>query len=226
MNLNDAIEAALARREFHIQDLRGRWSYHRFNVYSHGTGIAAYDSTLNAWEFDSEDTIPQRAKAHYRALRAAVIGAPPPPPPPLVAKAEDFLEPDRLRGLLGKTHWAILTAANPRGQQLSDEDNAARMDCLREDLERSCCGFLYANGRYGGQDEPCFVALNIAQSAALDFAKWYGQESILTRQGLVFTDGSPTIEPTGIVVHDEAPADDFTQVIGFDVPAFTVLFED
>ena len=142
-----------------------------------------------------------------------------------VAKAEDFLEPNRLRGLLGKTHWAILTAANPRGQQLSDEDNAARMDCLREDLALSCGAILHANGRYGGQDEPCFVVLNIAQSVALDFAKWYGQESILTRQGLVFTDGSPTIEPTGIVVHDEAPADDFTQVIGFDAPAFTVLFE-
>ena len=141
------------------------------------------------------------------------------------ATSLDFCEPDRLRGLLGKTHWAILTAANPRGQRLSDEDNDARMDCLREDLALSCDAILHANGRYGGQDEPCFVALGINQSVALDFAKWYGQESILTREGLVFTDGSPTIRPTGIVVHDEAPADDFTRVIGFDTPAFTVLFD-
>lgn len=223
MNLNDAIEAALARREFHIQDLRGSWRYGRFHVSSHGAVIAAYSSALNAWEFDHDDTIPQPAKAYYRALRAAAIGAPPQPLP--TATALDFLYPERLRGLLGKAHWAILTAANPRGQQLSDEENDARMDCLREDLERSCRAFLSANGRYGGQDEPCFVALGIAQSVALDFAKWYGQESILTRQGLVFTDGSPTIEPTGIVVHNEAPADDFTQVIGFDTPTFTVLFE-
>jgi hypothetical protein len=222
MNLNDAIEAALNRREFHVQDLRGSWRYGRFHVSSHGAVIAAYGSTLNAWEFGHEYDTPVQALPHYHALRAAVIGA---PPPPTVAKAEDFLEPDRLRGLLGKTHWAILTAANPRGQQLSDEDNAARMDYLREDLALSGSAILHANGRYGGQDEPCFVALNIAQSVALDFAKWYGQESILTRQGLVFTDGSPTIEPTGIVAHDEAPDDDFTRVIGFDTPAFTVLFE-
>lgn len=229
MSINEAIEAALARREFHIQDLRGCWRSGRFNVYAHGTVIAAYDSTLNAWEFYNDDTIPQPAKAHYRALRAAFIGAPPLPPPlpatAPVAKAEDFLEPDRLRGLLGKTHWAILTAANPRGQQLSDEENAARMGYLREDLALSCGAILHANGRYGGHDEPCFVVLNIPQSDALDFAKWYEQESILTRQGLVFTDGSPSAKAVGIVVHDEAPADDFTQAIGFDTPAFTVTFE-
>ena len=98
------------------------------------------------------------------------------------------------------------------------------MDCLQEDLERTSSRFLHAVGRYGGQDEPCFVAVGIAQSVALDFAKWYGQESILTREGLVFTDGQPTIKATGITVHDKQPADDFTQVLGFDAP-FTVAFE-
>ena len=81
MNLNDAIEAALNQREFHVRGMRGSWGYGRFHVISHGAVIATYGPPPNAWEFGHECDTPVQALPHYHALRAAVIGAPPPGPP-------------------------------------------------------------------------------------------------------------------------------------------------
>lgn len=126
------------------------------------------------------------------------------------AVLDDFT-PSRVKDLLRKTDWAILTAENPAAQQLSPEENAARMEELRADLVAQGISFELVEGKYGGSMENSAMLVGVTQEQATALGQKYGQESILTRAGLVYSDG--TVNPARAVnTFNEAPADFYTHV--------------
>ncbi|MEY2653418.1 MAG: Bordetella virus [Pseudomonadota bacterium] len=133
-------------------------------------------------------------------------GAPPPTSP-----FEDFT-PANLPNLLRKDGWAILTAGDPGAQKASPEQNRMRQAELKLDLQRIGAEFLEATGSYGDVQNSLIVT-GISEADAMLLGAKYGQESILTRRGLIYQDGSVT-PATGVQVFDEAPQDFYTSIPG------------
>lgn len=128
------------------------------------------------------------------------------------ATLDDF-KPGSVAGILDKDGWAILTAENPAGQQASDEANAAAQASLQADLDAAGFTYLRAIGRYGNVENP-FIVTGITQAQADALGRKYGQDSVLTRVGLTYRDGTTT-PAKGVVTEftDETrPADFYTEV--------------
>lgn len=125
------------------------------------------------------------------------------------ATAEDFT-PGNVKNILDRGNWAMLTAENPNAQQLSPEENAVRMDQLRAALTAQGIEFKEAKGKYGNE-ENSLLLLGVTSEQAQAIGKQFGQESVLTPQGLVYQDG--TVNPAvGVNEFTTAP-EDFYSVI-------------
>lgn len=108
------------------------------------------------------------------------------------ASRADFT-PGNTRNILKKGGWAMLTAANPDATPLSKQENAKRMLQLKRELKKRGIEFEEAVGRYGPEDEPSILAFT-DQDTALELGRQFGQESILTKEGFVYSkDGK--VEP-------------------------------
>lgn len=107
------------------------------------------------------------------------------------ATAEDFF-PENVKDILKKKDWMILTASNPGAQVVSDAENAAANDRLRQDLVNRGLKFDEVFGRYQGDDKeaPSFLVYDVPENLALEMARTYGQDSVLTRDGLIYRNGS------------------------------------
>ena len=127
------------------------------------------------------------------------------------AQLSDFT-PEGLPGLLAKDGWAILTAADPGATKQSEEQNAAANALLRQDLDDIGLEYTEAVGKYG-DTQSSFIVVGIPERVAQALGNKYGQESILTRKGLIYQDGSIT-PATGVEVFDTAPEDFYTEVPG------------
>lgn len=125
--------------------------------------------------------------------------------PPPRATSDDF-KPANIEGILGKTGWSILTAENPLGVQATPEENAARMDELRATLKAQGIAFVEVRGKYG-QDENSILVLGIEPQQALEIGKLFDQDSVLTRDGLIYQDGS--VNPARKVTKFETTPEDF-----------------
>jgi hypothetical protein len=125
------------------------------------------------------------------------------------ATLSDFTR-ERLPGLLSKDGWAIFTSADPGAVKQSDEQNAVALDALRQDLAQLGLEYTEAIGKYG-DTQLSFVVVGISEKTAQQLGNKYGQESILTRRGLVYSDGSVT-PATGIDVFDDPPEDFYTEL--------------
>jgi hypothetical protein len=127
-----------------------------------------------------------------------------------VATLDDF-KPNKVKNLLAKTDWAILTAENPNAQQLSVEENAQRNADLRADLEAMGAKFVEVEGKYGGNVENSVAITGITREQANELGIKYGQQSVLTRDGLVYPDG--TVNPAkSVTVHAKAPSDFYSTI--------------
>jgi len=126
-----------------------------------------------------------------------------------VATLDDFT-PANLPGLLQKTDWSILTAADPSATKRSDAENATANEALVQDFEDMGFDYLPTVGKYG-DTQPSFIVTGITEHQATALGRKYGQESVLTRKGLVYQDGSVT-PALGIEVYDTAPEDFYTEI--------------
>ena len=127
------------------------------------------------------------------------------------ASLDDF-KPGNLSKLLKKKNWAVLTAENPKAKALPDELNAARNARLKSDLNKLGVSYKEVIGRYGApKDEHSFVVTGITQEQALQLRDKYGQDSVLTRQGLEHADGSIT-PAKDVTEHTTAPEDYYTKM--------------
>lgn len=124
---------------------------------------------------------------------------------PVPATADDF-KPAGIEGILGKSKWSLLTAENPKGIQATPEENAAHMDELRATLKAQGIEFVEVKGRYG-QDENSVLVLGIEGQQALELGKLFDQDSVLTRDGLIYQDGS--VNPARKVTKFDTTPEDF-----------------
>lgn len=108
--------------------------------------------------------------------------------------------------------WAILTASNPNNQALSPEANAARNAKLTEDLEAQGYEAIPIKEKYGGNDKVSFLVPNLTSRKAFELGHKYGQESILTPEGLLYNDG--TVNPADLsnVVFDNDAVDNYNVI--------------
>ena len=113
---------------------------------------------------------------------------------------------DDISGLLGRGDWSIMTAENPDAVQLSPEENAQRLEALREDLRAMGLKFREVKGKYGNEENSLAIS-GITRQQAVELGVKYGQESVLTRDGLVYQDGS--VNPATGVSEVGAEQEDF-----------------
>ena len=134
------------------------------------------------------------------------------------AAVEDFT-PGRVKDVLQKENWTILTAENPNAQQLSPDENAARMAQLKAALDARGLQYTEVKGKYGSEENSLLIT-GVTPEQASEIGKQFGQESVLTRHGLIYQDN--TVNPaTGITEHTTLP-DDFYSVVPSTGAAFSV----
>lgn len=128
--------------------------------------------------------------------------------------AETFVDPKT--SPLRTKQYAILTAENPEGVQLTPKANATRNKRLLEQLAKDGFTPVPVKGKYfegeSGQMENSFIVPNMTNEQALAYAKKFKQDSVLTKQGLIYKDG--TVNPADIskINFDGNQTDFFTTV--------------
>lgn len=113
--------------------------------------------------------------------------------------------------LMEHDDWAMLTAENPRGEQADDITNARAMRDLEADLQAMGLVYTRAIGKYG-QVENSFAVVGITQQEAEMLGRKYDQDSVLTRAGLTYQDGSVNPATGEVEVFTERPEDFFTEI--------------
>lgn len=109
-----------------------------------------------------------------------------------------------------KTRWAILTPENPNSQLASETFNAhqrARFEAL---LDPQRYTLIPVKGSYGAV-ENAYVVLDISEENALRLGKHFGQESVITPNGLRFIETGRTL-PIEAVVVDTTLQDFYTEL--------------
>ena len=116
---------------------------------------------------------------------------------------KDFT-PDELPRLLEKNNWAIITAENPKGKQLTAAENTHRMAAMRAELKAAGITFHEAEGVFNATKEHVLVLTNTTKQQALEIAQRWEQEATITKDGLLYTDGT-TRPATGLQTYSERP---------------------
>ncbi len=116
----------------------------------------------------------------------------------------------RIKDLLDKKDWVIMTAENPSAKKMSDAQNASRMKLLMADLDAMGAEYTPVDGKYGNEEKSLAIT-GVTEKQAIKLGKKYGQESVLTNKGLVYQDGSYN-PATGASELDTKP-DDFYSVV-------------
>ena len=110
--------------------------------------------------------------------------------------------------------WVIFTAENPDNKQLSEIENASLRVQLKRSLNIHGCNYREIFGKYDGKSERpviLYPAVEVTRHLAASLAHYYGQESVLTHEGLVYQDGS--FHPvTGWSFPLTEPDDNFTLI--------------
>lgn len=109
------------------------------------------------------------------------------------ATPEDFTQ-ENVSSLLNRKNWAVLTAANPNGKAQDDAKNIEANKKLQKELADKGLAFEVVKGRYPGDtsEMESYLVYGIDQKAANEFGNKYGQDSVLTREGLVHQNGKVT----------------------------------
>jgi len=112
------------------------------------------------------------------------------------ATMADFT-PGRIGNILRRGNWAVITAENPQGKTLTPEENAARQVALKAELDRLGVEYEQIEGKYveDGQEEIAplehpFLVLGMGTNDALALGNKFGRDSVLTREGVVYSDGT------------------------------------
>lgn len=123
------------------------------------------------------------------------------------ARQVDFTR-EGIGSVLDREDWAVLTAEDPNATKAPPEQNAAKMAELMADLDALGVEYAPAVGKYGDVQN-ALVVTGITEDQAVELGIKYGQESILTRKGLIYQDRSVT-PARGVQVFDTPPDDYFT----------------
>ena len=125
-----------------------------------------------------------------------------------IATPEDFRAPTP--ETFRKGGWAVITGTREADGPYTSDKNVAANNKLRDRLTKDGVRFEEVSGAYQGTPQGTSFLIFAPESYALRQGKAFGQESILTRDGLVYSDGSDRLVPArGVVIGDEALNSDF-----------------
>lgn len=135
----------------------------------------------------------------------------------IAATPEDFA-PGRVANVLNRGGWAIITAENPGGKTAAPEENAAQQALLKAELDKAGYTYEQIEGKYApdGEEQTTplehpFLVYGVDTARALELGRLFGQDSVLTKEGLVYHDG--TVEPAKRVIeHKTEPANYWSRV--------------
>jgi hypothetical protein len=116
-----------------------------------------------------------------------------------------------VKDLPTKGGWVVFTAENPKSTQASPQENARRNAALEADLKANGLEYFPVKGSYG-RPENSFIVLdpNMSVEKAAELARKYDQDSVFTRHGLVYQDGS--VNPLkGVNTFETRPDDFYTE---------------
>lgn len=100
------------------------------------------------------------------------------------------LTQEGLEAILASDNYAILTGENPNNSTLSEAANAQRNQAARNWLRSKGLKFHEVKGRYDGKGENSLIVEGMTTEQAMEFAREFGQHSVVTPQGLIKGDGS------------------------------------
>lgn len=107
------------------------------------------------------------------------------------ATPEDF-KPGDVKNILNRKNWVILTATNPNATEQTPEQNAVAQNKLKLELDAQGLKYESVYGMYAGDQSEVesLIVYGVKPDMALGLGRKYGQDSVLTSQGLVYRDGS------------------------------------
>lgn len=123
---------------------------------------------------------------------------------------------DDLRHQLKQPGYAVITATREGLGSHEHPTNVAQNSALREELDARGIEWLTASGVYKGEDQGTNFIIFTDEATAKELGAKYGQESVLTNRGLVYTDGTGKIVPAthaNDVIGREAQKEDFHSLI-------------
>lgn len=124
---------------------------------------------------------------------------------------QQAFSPKNITDVLQKEDWAIITAENPKANALSSAENAVLMQELKATLDAKGLTYVEAKGKYAGNKENSLVVLGVSKAVAQDLGRLFEQESVLTKDGLLYSDGR-VAPATGVTKHKQIPEDNYTHI--------------
>jgi len=122
---------------------------------------------------------------------------------------------EELTELLSNGEFGILTGQNPMGQPVPDSVNNKLNKRAKRWINRKGYDFSEVAGKYE-QTEGSLLVPGLSTQDAIDFAKEFNQESVVTNDGLIYQDGSmnPRVkEEDSFTVDVSNPETDFASAI-------------
>lgn len=160
--------------------------------------------------FFPESTLGQTAILFEAAEPTSVIDTVYGVPPEDIARIEDFA--NLTAETFNKGGWAIVTGTREALGPATAPENVAANERMRKRLERDKVPYIEVSGAYMGEAQGEVFLILAPPEYARKLGRSYKQESILTRRGLEYTDGSDRLVPhvpTQTVVGDAARELDF-----------------
>ena len=103
---------------------------------------------------------------------------------------ENCLENEKnFKEFLDTGSWGMMTGANPVGQTYSEMANYRAFQRSQRFLKELGYNPIVIQGKYGKPEESLFVP-GITREDAITFAKEFGQDSVVTDEGMFYRDGS------------------------------------
>lgn len=138
------------------------------------------------------------------------------------ALTKQFSDPETFQQSIKTGQYAILSGEKAG---LAATENAKRTKSLLSDLRSQGFKPIPVEGTYGGVTEKSFLVPGLTEQEAFELGQKYGQESVLTPKGLIYSDGSGIHAANTIgTTFDQEATDFFSKVklgdkeIKFQVP--------
>ena len=126
----------------------------------------------------------------------------------------DSLSNATAKDFFARPNWAILTATQEDlSDTIKEQRNRENNEELEQKLIKAGIPYIRGTGFYNNEDQgPSFIIV-ADETTAMSYGKFYSQESILTKDGLVYSKPYPNTPTTGVILSGpETLKEDFTNL--------------
>tara|TARA_B100000780_G_scaffold16006_1_gene10581 strand:+ start:292 stop:738 length:447 start_codon:yes stop_codon:yes gene_type:complete len=118
-----------------------------------------------------------------------------------------------LAAFVAKDGWSIITATQEAIGEPDHPKNITANEDLRRHLQETGVPFIDVTGMYAGNPQGASFIIIADEATAMAYSKRYMQESILTKDGLVYSKPYPNVPTTGVILSGpETLKEDFTNL--------------